>query len=362
MKNTLFPWYVKLVIGISFALFACASVAIDLVNSYLYGLMTAPAMGYLAMLIALGIVFLAFAREMGAPRYLAILQVACMVATMYCAWQYYVVSAKKNDMVASNVHEVYKTADEQKKLALETLKRIKEHGDVEDLGKLAVIADANLADAVTNVTKFCKSKRISDDCLTARSAKTLAEDAATTAHTKLSESKEWHAAKATLAEMSATQKQGDVVTHEVDAYAIVGALIFVQLFASLMGFATRWIMEALADRPKKIKAKPKSSVPPTDGGTQMPANDNVVQIAVARWLEQRTVKTGGAMLQGGEARKSYERFTNTKISAAQFKAALLTLLDADTLQVKNSGYTIKGLSLKALATPKQKPAKKSAVG
>jgi len=357
MHTTPLPWYVKLGIAIALGFVSLASVGIDLVNSYLYGLMTAPAMGVLAALIALSIPLLAFCIEMGAPKSLRILQIACMAAIMYCAWQYYVVSAKQNNVVATVAHEVYTSAAEEKKLALETMRRIKEHGDIEDLGKIASNADANLTEAVANVAKYCKSRRVTDDCTTAKQSKTLAENAATLAHTKLSDSKSWHAASVTLAKMNVTQTKGDAVEKEVDTYAIVGALIFVQIFASLMGLATRHGQEALAARPRKAKKlKAPANIDPSNGGARL-IGPNIINFALAEWRNARTSKATGE-IRGGDAKKNFERYTGTKITAEAFREALIALLGAEAIQANRSGYLISGIRLNELASTNK--AKKSA--
>ena len=354
MKNTLLPWYVKLSLATIGGLLAIAAIGVDLVNAYLYGLTTTHTMAALAVIVAAAVVILPMWLELGAPRSLWLLQILCVAFTMNCAYQYYVVSAQQNNVAASTKHTAYTAAEDEKTLARETLTRIKKHGDVDELGTLARNADANLIEAGVNVAKYCKSRRETDACNTAKSTKTAMNTAATLAHTELSDSKSWHDAKATLANATAIQSNGDAVTHDVDIYTLIGALILVQFLASLSGVATRLGAEALRERAAGHKAKSKrigASVAPTNGGTHQTIADNVVSITAARWLELRAMR--GTSMAGGDAKKNYERYTGHKISALQFREALTALLGPDAIQGKNSGYIVKGYSLKPLEAAKK---------
>ena len=357
-KSNTLPWYVKLSLAVCGGLLAIAAISVDLVNAYLYGATTTNTMAALAVIVAVAVVLLPMMLELGAPRVLWLLWLACVAATMYFAFQYYYVSAKQNNVAASNAHEVYTSAAEEKTLALQTLKRINAAGDVEELGKLANNADANLNEAVANVAKYCKSRRITDACTTAQQAKTLADTTATLAHNKLSDAKAWHDAKATLAKANETQKKGDVAEKDVDVIALIFALILVQCLAGLSGVATSLGAEALRERAalQASKAKVKHSKPeaPTDGGTHAAVADNVVSITAARWLAERTLR--GTGLPGGEAKKNYERFTGQKISAKQFRDALVSLLGPDAIRAKNSGYIIEGYGLKPVTAAEKKAA------
>ena len=357
-KTNTLPWYVKLGLAVCGGLLAVSAIGVDLVNAYLYGLTTTHTMAALAVIVAVAVVLLPMWLELGAPRVLWLLWLACVTATMYFAFQYYYVSAKQNNVAATTAHAVYTSAAEEKTLAMETLKRIKAAGDVEELGKLAKNADANLIEANANIVKYCKSRHTPDACTTAQQTKTLADNTATLAHNNLSDAKAWHDAKVTLAKANETQKQGDVAEKDVDVIALIFALILVQCLAGLSGVATSLAAEALRERAalRALKSKAKRSQPeaPTNGGTHQPVADNVVSITAARWLEQRTLRGGG--LPGGEAKKNFERFTGQKISAKQFRDALISLLGADAIQAKNNGYIIKGYGLKPVAAAEKKAA------
>jgi hypothetical protein len=354
MKTSIVSPTVKLILAIAGGLLACGAIGVDLVNAYLYGMTTTGTMAALAVICAVAVVLLPMWLELGAPKILWYLWLACVVFTMNCAYQYYYVSAKQNSVAASTIHATYTTAEAEKTLALETLNRIKEHGDVGELGKLADSADASLKDAAANVAKYCKSRKVSGDCDDAQKAKTLANSNAMLAHTKVSDSKAWHEAKATLAEASATQKQGDAATHDVDIVTLIAALLLVQGLAALSGPATSLAAEALRERAiaRRVSKtrKPATSTPelPTNGGNK------VVSIAAAQWLAART--TRGAGLPGGDAKKNYERFAGHKISAKDFRAELVALLGADAIQPKNSGYIVKGYALKTVAATEKKSA------
>lgn len=352
MTKALIPWYVKFFLALLFGALSIAAIGVDLFNAYLYGLTTSPTMAVLAIIVAVAVVLLPFGLELGLPRILWLLWLFCVVATMYCAFQYYYVSAQRNNVAAASAHDVYTTAGEEKKLALATLTRIKDAGDVEELGKLAVKADASLDNASASVAKYCKGRRVSDDCRLAQSTKTAADAASTLAHQKLNDAKAWAEAKTTLAKAAATQTKGDAVEHDVDLPALIGALILVQFLAGLSGVATRLGAEALqeraAGRAAKAKAQskkaPAAPVQPTNGG-------NVVSITAAQWLKDRTIRQSGK-LPGGQAKKNFERYTGTKITAAEFKAALISLLGAEIIEDKNSGYVIHGYGLAPLTEVK----------
>jgi hypothetical protein len=356
MKSTTLPWFVKAALGVLFIIGAFAAIGIDLFNAYLYGLTVAKTMAALAVLVAIFVPIIPIAIACGFPRSLWLLEVVCIAAVMYFSYQYYGVSLRNNNVALTTAHEVYTTAAEEKKLAMETLTRIKEHGDIEELGKLANNADAHLVEAGANVAKYCKGRRETDDCTQARKTKTLADTAATLAHNKLSDSKAWHEAKETLAKANATQTKGDANAIEADLPATLASLLLVQFLAALSGVGATGLVEALAERAAlkavKNKAPRKIVTAPTDGGTEQTLPEGVVSITAARWLENRTVR--GGEMQGGAAKKNFERFTGQKISAAQFRAAMVALV-GDAVEPRNSGFVIKGYELKVLAkSPQEK--------
>ncbi len=357
--DTTIPWWVKLTIGITLGVAAVTGISVDLWNAWLYGETTTTSLAVLAATAAGLVVVLPVAITLGAPRVLWLLQIACIGTTMYCAYQYYSTKQTASITNTAAIHEKYSSAAENKRLAREVLKQIKEGGNVEELGKLAANADANLADTVASIKKNCAGKREwTDSCTAAKSAKAKADTESTTLHTRLYDAKMRDAAQATLAKAEEKQEAGDAPVREADTGFLIWALLLVQGIASLGGIAAKMIAEALTSRPQKPrKASKPAREHPTDGGTKLSLGGNVYHLDAARgqverWIDRRAIFGHGGELRGGEARKAFERYTGQKISTERLRELLTDILPAGSIALRNSGYVITGLSLRVEAEKK----------
>ncbi len=288
---------------------------------------------------------------------------------MYCAFQYYTVSAKQNNLSANTTHTAYLSAEQDKQAARSTLKTIAERGDVEELKVLAANADATLTDAKANVEKYCVGRKVKQSCNDAKATQVTANTAMTLAHTKLSDAKARDKAQAILAKASDAQTKGDAVEKDVDVYALLGALVLVQCLAGLSGVATKLGADALRERAAIKASQPvirsprvrrPAPIDPTNGGTEQALPTNVIHLYAQRTLlrkviAEKTVEAANMEIRGCDIRRLYERATGHKITARAFRELLATALPDGEIVSRNNGYMLVGYALKT-AMDAERPA------
>ncbi len=362
--DTTIPWWVQLIVGLALALMALAAMRVDLINNVDYGMTVSAEMATIMALAAIGVVAIPSAASiLGWSRHLKAVTWICVALTIWAAINAYTAKQGAHILNAQASQENYTSAKEDASRAREVLKKISEVGDAEQLGKLADEADAK-------AIKDCRRKR-SDECKLAEADKKLA-------HERLSNAKARDAAKADLAKAEDGKKAGPaessmlatVIAGQTGgepasiaryiALALTGLGILVtQLLALLGGHASSLIGGALKRRPPRA-AKPKKTAPahPTGGGTKQRYGGNVVELnatqrSVKGWLDSATV--AGGDLPGGEALKAYKRYAGPSVKDMDrdtFRKLLTDILGEERIYTRTSGYTVRGLSLRAAIAKK----------
>ncbi|MGO8954731.1 MAG: hypothetical protein ACLPWS_20740 [Rhodomicrobium sp.] len=265
-KTTPPGWRVQLVTGSALALMAIAAVRVDILNNWTYGQTVSIELATILVLAALCVVALPTAAAvLGWSRHLKLTTVVCVLLTVWSAINAYSAKQGAHILAAQSSQQQYEAALADQKAARETLARIAETGDVEELTKLAALVEATRATACKKPkSEACKLAEADERTLTARLSGAKARDKA---QATLDQAK--HEAKAGPAEASMvatviaahTGADASSVARSI-ALALTGLGIGVtQLVALLGGHASSLIGSALKARPK-ARAKPRAKKKP----------------------------------------------------------------------------------------------------
>jgi hypothetical protein len=356
-KDTSMDWRMQICLGAVLALLAVAAVRVDILNNWEYGSSVSFELATILVLAAICVVALPTgASVLGWSKHLKWTTTVCVVLTVWSAVNAYTTKQGAEILAKQSSQEKYQSAKEDEKLARQTLKQIKEVGEVVELGKLQAIASSDRAVACRkSKSEVCKLAEADEKLLTAR----------------LSDAKARDKAKATLAEAKDEAKAGPAEVSMVatviagylgaDAGSVARNIALVltglgiavtQLVALLGGQAASLIGAGIRARPKTMKTagkvKPQG---PTNGGTKRPVASNVVPLDAARhsvkaWLDKATV-TGGEIL-GGQALKAYKRYAGRMakdMTGAELRGILTEILGEEAITQRTSGYVVLGRSL-----------------
>lgn len=352
----------------------------DLVNNFAYGWAISGTAALTMVIAALAVPAIpAVAKKRGWCWLKRAAAAAAVVMTVYCAWNAYSVGQANTSLASQTVNQNYEKAKAKEKRANEVLSNIKELGTVAELGTMAVQADARLteasktlADAGKASEKACK-KPLSDACTlanadrkVAETGKTLAEREAKLAHERASQAEARDEAKRELAEAEALTRSGKTAERKESEILTALSILLTQLVALLSGEAFAMTGGALkarrvareaavAPRPRKAPATANPM-----GGERLPSAANVIPLNLRRhgveaWL--RTATKRGGELKGGEAFKAYQRWPEAdKTMTAPELRAILASIYGEALAPKNSGYVVRGISLRTAAASEPRTA------
>ena len=353
----------------------CGATLADIVNNVIYGWAIAPIAALVMFIAALAVPAIPAVAQKRGWCWLKRAAAATAVAmTVYCAYSAYSCGQANSSLASQSVNENYEKAKAKEKRANEVLSSIKETGSAKELGAMAAQADAKLAEAGRTLAdageaakKPCK-KPASDACTLANdakkqaeAAKTLAEGGAKLAHERLSHAEARDKAEAALAEAETMAKSGKTAERKESEVLTLLSIILTQLVALMSGEAFAMTGGALKARKaaREAAAAPKprkapAPVNPTGSQSQAPAA-NVIPLNLRRhgvdaWL--RTAVKRGGELKGGEAFKAYQRWPEAdKAMTAKELRAILAAIYGEALAAKNSGYVVRGISLRTAAAP-----------
>ncbi len=271
-KITPLGWRVQLVTGSALALMAVAAVRVDILNNWAYGQTVSLELATILVLAALCVVALPTAASvLGWSRHLRLTTVICVLLTVWAAINAYSAKQGATILAAQSSQAAYESAKADEKAARETLSRIKETGDADELGKLQAMAVSESARACRKPrSDACKTAEADEKTLTARLSDAKARDKA---QAILAEAR--HEAKAgpAQASMVATVIAGQLgadasAVARYVALALTGLGIAVtQLVALLGGHAARLITGAIKSRPKKRKPRKSAAAKPAKAAT-----------------------------------------------------------------------------------------------
>lgn len=350
MKDTTLGWRVQLTLGATGVVLAIAAGVFDLINNFTFGIAISRVLAGVMVIAAIGVTYIpaAAAARGWTKLYLAGIVIALGMTT-FAGYNAYSSGQQTNALAAQTVQVNYKKAEEKRNRALEVLSSVKETGAADELGKLAAKADTASDEADATSKRDCKKSR-SEACKLATDAKKRAEAAANLAHERLSQAKARDEAKADLAEAEAKAASGQAIVHEENRVMELLALALTQIMAMIGGEGMTLIGAGWQARPARAPKPKKAPVPgkPT-GGKPEPLPDNVTHLhqhSVKSWLDGAT--QGGGELRGGEALKAYKRWagrTATDMTAKELRS-ILTALCGSAVEVKTSGYVVRGISLR----------------
>ena len=257
-------WRVQLAAGVALAVMALVAVKVDVSNNYNYGSTVSLELAMILVLAALCVVCLpTVAAILGWSRHLRWTTAICVLLTVWSAINAYSAKQGAAILAAETSRTAYETALLDEKAARETLARISETGDAEELTKLQTSIAATKATACRHPkSEECKLAETNYKLITARLSDAKARDKA---QAFLAEAK--HEAKAGNSEASmvatviARQTGGDAASiARTIALVLTGLGIAVtQLVALMGGQAASLIGGALKARPK-AKATKKGSL------------------------------------------------------------------------------------------------------
>ncbi|MGO9543607.1 MAG: hypothetical protein ACLPPF_02275 [Rhodomicrobium sp.] len=360
MNSTTLGWRVTIVTGATLALLACAAAGVDLANNYAFGITISPMFAAVTVIAAIGVIVIpAVATILGWCWLKRIATAAVVAMTVWCAWNAYGTSQGNSALAAQTRQEQYLKAVDKEKRAKAVLENIKETGDAEELGKAANEADTKLAEAEAASKHDCKKPR-SDACSRAAEAKKQAEAERKLARERSSQAKARDKAKVDLAEAEAKSATGAALVREESPVLTWLGILLTQAVALLGGEGAALIGAGWSARPARALKPRKAAAPvPPRGGKPEPLPDNVTHLhqhSVKAWLDGAT--QGGGELRGGEALKAYKRWagrTATDMTAKELRS-ILTALCGSAVEVKTSGYVVRGISLRAAGATQAKAA------
>src|SRR5258706_15179186 len=180
MNDTPLGWRVQACTGTALALMAVAAVRVDLINNWEYGKTISPELGTILVLAVLGVVALpTSASILGWSRHIKLTTIVCVMLTVWSAVNAYSTKQGAAILAAQSSQEKYQSAKADEKLARDTLKQIKELGEVDELGKLQALASTDRAKSCRkSKSDACKLAEADEKLLTARLSEAKARDKA----------------------------------------------------------------------------------------------------------------------------------------------------------------------------------------
>jgi hypothetical protein len=355
MKPTTIPIPAIVLIAIAAFAFAGAGEAIDIRNSYWFGLTHISEEAALmfglasASLILIPLLMLV----PSAPKtVLWVAYVALMAFAGTCNYYANDAHGKLTANGPANQHKEYITATKKRDDANLAISINNESGKVANLS-------AQVADAVKTVGDVSKDLAVCGDypyskrCTAAKVAKADAQGKLDALRERLSKAESRDEAKATLAKAEAALSGGDVIVPEHDgkmdillAIVTLGMTFFAKIGASAIAYAL--------SSGKPAKAKAKKTVDGGNNGGGIRENGNVV--SMNRWAAQKMLDDAteaGSGIRGSAFHKAYVRTAKFNVTPSELRAVLEAILPAGSISDRNSGWTIKGLRLKTATERKQ---------
>jgi hypothetical protein len=257
-KHNPLGWRVQLCTGLALALMAVAAVRVDLINNWEYGQTVSPEMATILVLAAVGVVSLPTAGAiLGWNRHLKWTCVVCVVLTVWAAINAY--STKQGAHILESVSQAqtYEAALADQKAARETLARITETGDAEELQKLQTSLGATRATACKHPkSEECKLAELNERTITQRLSDAKSRDRSQAILDKAKvEAKAGPAEVSMVASVIARQTGSDAASvARIIALALTGLGIAVtQALALLGGYSASLIGSAFKARPVRQK-------------------------------------------------------------------------------------------------------------
>jgi hypothetical protein len=354
MKPTTIPIPAIVLIAVAAFAFAGAGEAIDIRNSYWFGLTHISEEAALmfglasASLILIPLLMLV----PSAPKtVLWVAYVALMAFAGTCNYYANDAHGKLTANGPANQHKEYITATKKRDDANLAISINNESGKVANLS-------AQVADAVKTVGDVSKDLAVCGDypyskrCAAAKAAKADAQGKLDTLRERLSMAETRDEAKATLAKAEAALAGGDVIVPDHDgkmdillALVTLGMTFFAKIGASAIAYAL--------SSGKPAKAKPRKADGGNNGGG-IRESGNVVNMH--RWTAQKMLDDAteaGSGIRGSAFHKAYVRTAKLSIAPGELRAVLEAILPAGSISDRNSGWVIKGLRLKTATERKQ---------
>jgi hypothetical protein len=381
MKDNTLGWRAQMMMGAALGVAAGAAVRVDYLNNVAYGLTISPeaatVLGMSAIMVAAlpaaaGILGWCWLLRAGTAVFLAL--------TIWCADIAYSSKQGENVRQSQTAEENYTKAKAKETRAKAVLSRVEVYekenealGTVKELGTLADKADRAEAEAgkklagaeIASATactpetlqlRTCKATKIEKD--KAAEAKGKAEAGAKLAHERLSLAETRDKAEADLAEAEQRSSIRPAEKREENRILTWMFIAATQIAALLGEKAMRLIVGGWQARPQKTARAKRAAAPvPPTGGTREPLPANVTSMReheVRAWLNGATEPTG--TLQGGKAIKAFNRWTdNAKMEPGELRS-ILTRIYGDALVARTSGYSVRGISLRAKTASQAKAA------
>ncbi len=265
-KSIPLNWRLQLGTGTALLTMAVAAVRVDILNNWEYGQTVSLELATILVIAALCVVALPVAASiLGWNRHIKLTTGVCVVLTVWSAVNAYSAKQGAAILTAQSSQQSYEAAMADQKSARDTLARITETGDAEELSKLESSIEATKAiacrrpksESSASASFRCKSAETDERNIISRLSEAKARDKAqATLATAKREAKAGPAEASMIATVIAGQFGGDAATvARFIALALTGLSIAVtQLVALMGGQAATLIGNGIKGRPVTRKA------------------------------------------------------------------------------------------------------------